>query len=89
MASLQAESHVQEKSITVTGSSENATQSPKEGLQDISEDETITAKHDFSFHMVMFSLAVVVFFSAMDATIIVTAFPTISHELHGGISTSG
>ncbi|KAH8790030.1 hypothetical protein F5882DRAFT_493084 [Hyaloscypha sp. PMI_1271] len=29
-------------------------------------------------------LAVVVFFPAMDATIIVTAFPTISHELHGG-----
>lgn len=81
---IQAESHTQEKSITVTGSSENATQSPKEGPQDISEDETITAKHDLSFYMIMFSLAVVVFFSAMDATIIVTAFPTISRELHGG-----
>jgi hypothetical protein len=81
---IQAESHAQEKSITVTGSSENVTQSRKEGPQDISEDETITAKHDFSFYMIMFSLAVVVFFSAMDATIIVTAFPTISHELHGG-----
>ena len=46
--------------MTVTGSSENATQSLKEGLQDISEDETITAKHDFSFHMIMFSLVVVV-----------------------------
>jgi hypothetical protein len=81
---IQAENHAQEKSITVTGSSENVTQSRKEGPQDISEDETTTAKHDFGFYMIMFSLAVVVFFSAMDATIIVTAFPTISHELHGG-----
>jgi nitrate/nitrite transporter NarK len=80
---IQAESHAQEKSITVTGSSENVTQSRKEGPQDISEDETITDKHDFGFYMIMFSLVVVVFFSAMDATIIVTDFP-ISHELHGG-----
>jgi hypothetical protein len=81
---IQAESHAQEKSITVTGSSENVTQSRKEGPQDISEDETITDKHDFGFYMIMFSLVVVLFFSAMDATIIVTDFPTISHELHGG-----
>lgn len=75
---------IREKSTATIGSSENATELPHKVKQDISEDDSIPAKHDFGFYMIMFSLAVVTFTAAMDATIIVTAFPTISRELHGG-----
>jgi MFS family permease len=74
----------QEKFTATTGSSDNDPQSQKEAPQDLAEDTSTPAKHGFGFYMIIFSLAVVVFFSAMDATIIVTAFPTISRELHGG-----
>jgi hypothetical protein len=80
-----AKDNMEEKSST-TASFGNASPAPNEALQEPQEHEKdeVSEKKSFGFYMIMSSLSMITLFASIDATIIVTAFPTISRELHGG-----